>query len=63
MDKHETLKRVEVAKALSTVCDERMPAILLWNSNHRIEAIYYCDQFRDLKSQAMLRLLEEQLSG
>lgn len=57
------LKRVHIAKAISTVCDERTPPMLLWASGRHIEAIFYCDQFRDLKSQAMLRFLEEQLSG
>ncbi|VDK53070.1 unnamed protein product [Gongylonema pulchrum] len=57
------MRRAEVAKAISTMCDERLPAILLWASNRHIEAIFYCDQFRDLKSQAMLRFLQDQLSG
>ncbi|KAK6111590.1 hypothetical protein QQG55_44245 [Brugia pahangi] len=57
------LKRVDIAKTVSTICDERTPPVLLWACGHHIEAIYYCDQFRDLKSQAMLRFLEEQLSG
>ncbi|EFO17377.1 hypothetical protein LOAG_11121 [Loa loa] len=57
------LKRIDIAKTISTICDERTPPMLLWTCGHRIEAIYYCDQFRDLKSQAMLRFLEEQLSG
>uniref|UniRef100_A0A0R3S4A0 Nup96 domain-containing protein n=1 Tax=Elaeophora elaphi TaxID=1147741 RepID=A0A0R3S4A0_9BILA len=57
------LKRVDIAKTISTICDERTPPMLLWICGHHIEAIYYCDQFRDLKSQAMLRFLEEQLSG
>ncbi|EJW83326.1 hypothetical protein WUBG_05763, partial [Wuchereria bancrofti] len=63
LDKAVLLKRVDIAKTVSTICDERTPPVLLWACGHHIEAIYYCDQFRDLKSQAMLRFLEEQLSG
>ncbi|KAM3725115.1 Neuraminidase [Dirofilaria immitis] len=63
LDEAVLLKRIDVAKTISTICDERTPPVLLWVSDHHIEAIYYCDQFRDLKSQAMLRFLEEQLSG
>ncbi|OZC10617.1 hypothetical protein X798_02366 [Onchocerca flexuosa] len=57
------LERVNIAKTISIICDERAPPVLLWACGRHIEAIYYCDQFRDLKSQAMLRFLEEQLSG
>ncbi|KAL3983214.1 hypothetical protein ACH3XW_50265 [Acanthocheilonema viteae] len=63
LDEAVLLKRVDIAKTISTICDERAPPVLLWACGHHIEAIYYCDQFRDLKSQAMLRFLEEQLSG
>ncbi|CAG9539985.1 unnamed protein product [Cercopithifilaria johnstoni] len=63
LDEIVLLKRVDIAKTISTICDERTPPVLLWACGHHIEAIYYCDQFRDLKSQAMLRFLEEQLSG
>uniref|UniRef100_A0A7I4NJI7 Uncharacterized protein n=1 Tax=Brugia malayi TaxID=6279 RepID=A0A7I4NJI7_BRUMA len=63
LNKAVLLKRVDIAKTVSTICDERTPPVLLWACGHHIEAIYYCDQFRDLKSQAMLRFLEEQLSG
>uniref|UniRef100_A0A8R1TTD8 Uncharacterized protein n=1 Tax=Onchocerca volvulus TaxID=6282 RepID=A0A8R1TTD8_ONCVO len=63
LDEVMLLKRVDIAKTISIICDERAPPVLLWACGHHIEAIYYCDQFRDLKSQAMLRFLEEQLSG
>uniref|UniRef100_A0A915PWI9 Uncharacterized protein n=1 Tax=Setaria digitata TaxID=48799 RepID=A0A915PWI9_9BILA len=63
LDEALLMKRIDVAKTISNICDERTPPLLLWACEHHIEAIYYCDQFRDLKSQAMLRFLEEQLSG
>lgn len=63
LDEAVLMKRADIAKTISTICDERTPPVLLWACGHHIEAIYYCDQFRDLKSQAMLRFLEEQLSG
>ncbi|VDK67974.1 unnamed protein product [Litomosoides sigmodontis] len=63
LDKLVLLKPADITKTILTACDERTPPLLLWACGHHIEAIYYCDQFRDLKSQAMLRFLEEQLSG
>ncbi|VDN04257.1 unnamed protein product [Thelazia callipaeda] len=57
------LQRNDIAKTISSVCDERLPPMLLWRCNHRIEAIYYSDHFRDFKSQALLRFLEEHISG